>query len=97
VTALRGEVATIAAATRGVAGRVYNIGGGSRVSLNEVFDMIGGVTGFQPRLDPRPVQKGDMRHTWADTSLARADLAFAPSVSLEDGIAAEYRWLSEIL
>jgi nucleoside-diphosphate-sugar epimerase len=89
--------ATIAAATRGVAGRVYNIGGGSRVSLNEVFDMIGRVTGFQPRLDPRPVQKGDMRHTWADTSLARADLAFAPAVSLEDGIAAEYRWLSEIL
>jgi len=36
-----------------------------------------------------------MRDTYADTTLARADLGFAPTVSLEDGIAAEYRWLAE--
>ena len=34
---------------RGVPGRVYNIGGGSRVSINEVLDMIGRVTGRRPR------------------------------------------------
>jgi nucleoside-diphosphate-sugar epimerase len=89
--------ATVAAATRGVSGRVYNIGGGSRVSVNEVFDVIGRVTGRKPRLQVDPAQKGDMRHTCADTSLARADLAFAPTVGLEEGIAAEYRWLSETL
>jgi UDP-glucose 4-epimerase len=32
--------ATIAAAARGVPGRVYNIGGGSRVSVNEVLEMV---------------------------------------------------------
>jgi nucleoside-diphosphate-sugar epimerase len=89
--------ATIAAATHGVPGRVYNIGGGSRVSLSEVFNAIGRVTGGSPRLNVCPPQKGDMRHTFADTSLARADLAFAPTVSLDDGLAAEYRWLSDIL
>ena len=89
--------ATIAAATRGVPGRVYNIGGGSRVSINQVFEMIGRVTGSQPRLNLDPAQKGDMRHTYADTSRARCDLAFAPTVGLEEGLAAEYRWLSEIL
>jgi len=89
--------ATIAAATRGVPGRVYNIGGGSRVSINQVFEMIGRVTGSQPRLNLAPAQKGDMRHTYADTSRARCDLAFAPTVGLEEGLAAEYRWLSEIL
>ena len=89
--------ATIAAATRGVPGRVYNIGGGSRVSINQVFEMIGRVTGSQPRLHLDPAQKGDMRHTYADTSRARCDLAFAPTVGLEEGLAAEYRWLSEIL
>ncbi|PYR24611.1 MAG: UDP-glucose 4-epimerase, partial [Acidobacteria bacterium] len=86
--------ATIAAATRGVPGRVYNIGGGSRVSINQVFEMIGRVTGSQPRLNLDPAQKGDMRHTYADTSRARCDLAFAPTVGLEEGLAAEYRWLS---
>ena len=38
-----------------------------------------------------------MRHTYADTSLARADLGFAPTVGLEEGLAAEHAWLAEIL
>ena len=42
--------ANLAAATRGVPGRVYNIGGGSRVSVNEVMAMIGRVSG-RPRHD----------------------------------------------
>lgn len=89
--------ATIAAATRGVPGRVYNIGGGSRVSVNEVLDLIGRVSGRRPVLQGDSAQKGDMRHTYADTSLARADLGFAPAVGLKEGLAAEHKWLTEIL
>ena len=89
--------ATAAAAVLGVPGRVYNIGGGSRVSINQVFEMIGRVAGRPPRVDVDPAQKGDMRHTYADTSLAQADLGFRPTVGLEEGIAAEYRWLSGVL
>jgi nucleoside-diphosphate-sugar epimerase len=89
--------ATVAAAVRGVPGRVYNVGGGSRVTINQVFEMIGRVSGRPPRITVDPVQKGDMRHTYADTSLARADLDFRPTVGLEDGIAAEYQWLSGVL
>ena len=88
--------ATVAAATRGVPGRVYNIGGGSRVSVNQVLEMIGRVTGRRPTVNVDAAQKGDMRHTYADTSLARADLRFGPSVTLEEGLAAEYRWLAEL-
>jgi len=86
--------ATIAAATRGVPGRSYNVGGGSRVSMNEVIDMIGRIAGRPLRVKREATQKGDMRDTYADTSLARQDLGFAPSVSLEEGIKAEYQWLS---
>jgi nucleoside-diphosphate-sugar epimerase len=89
--------ANIAAATRGVPGRVYNVGGGSRVSINHVLDMIGRVSGRPPRITVDPAQKGDMRHTYADTSLARADLGFVPKVGLEEGLAAEHAWLAEIL
>jgi nucleoside-diphosphate-sugar epimerase len=89
--------ATIAAGTRGVPGRVYNIGGGSRVSINEVLEMIGRVTGRQPLVNADPVQKGDMRHTYADTSLAQADLGFNPTVTLEEGLTAEYKWLVDTL
>ena len=86
--------ATIAAATRGVAGRVYNIGGGSRVTIHDVLDMIGRVSGRRPLIRSEAEQKGDMRHTWADTQLARTDLGFMPTVTLEEGLAAEYQWLA---
>jgi UDP-glucose 4-epimerase len=89
--------ATVAAATRGGAGRVYNIGGGSRVTVNEVLEMIGRVAGRRPVLRSEAAQKGDMRHTYADTSRAQQDLGFSPTVSLEEGLAAEHQWLANTL
>jgi len=89
--------ATVAAAVKGVPGRVYNVGGGSRVTVNHVVEMIARVAGRRPVVEVDPAQPGDMRHTFADTSLARADLAFQPQVSLEDGLKAEYEWLAGVL
>ncbi|MGC4083849.1 MAG: NAD-dependent epimerase/dehydratase family protein [Vicinamibacterales bacterium] len=89
--------ANLAAADRGVAGRVYNIGGGSRVSLNHVLDIIGRVAGKPPIIAREAAQKGDMRHTYADTTLARTELAFTPAWDLERGLAAEHAWLTGIL
>jgi UDP-glucuronate 4-epimerase len=62
-----------------------------------VLEIIGRVTGKRLQLVVDPVQKGDMRHTYADTSLARAELGYRPAVRLEQGLAAEFRWLSEVL
>jgi UDP-glucose 4-epimerase len=86
--------ATIAAGERAVPGRAYNIGGGSRVSVNHVLEIIGRLAGKPLDVRYEPAQKGDMRDTCADTTLARTDLGFSPHVSLEEGIGAEYRWLS---
>jgi nucleoside-diphosphate-sugar epimerase len=86
--------ATIAAGERGVPGTAYNIGGGARVSMNHVLQIIERVAGHPLKINREDVQKGDMRDTYADTSLARKDLGFAPKVSLEEGIQAEYRWLA---
>ena len=86
--------ATIAAGERGVPGRAYNVGGGSRVSMNQVITLIGEVAGRPLKVRREASQKGDMRDTYADTSLARTDLGFEPKVSLKEGIEAEYRWLS---
>ena len=88
--------ATIAAGDRGVPGRAYNVGGGSRVTVNHVLAIVERLVGRPVAVRREPVQKGDMRDTYADTSLARADLGFAPAVSLEEGLEAEYRWLANI-
>ena len=86
--------ATITAADRGTPGRVYNIGGGARVSMNHVIELMAHCTGRTPNVEREGPQKGDMRDTFADTSRARTELRFAPSVTLERGIEAEYRWLT---
>jgi nucleoside-diphosphate-sugar epimerase len=88
--------ATAAAAVRGVPGGVYNIGGGSRVSLRDVFDMVTRVSGRPLVIDRQPAQKGDMRDTYADTSRARADLGFVPSVGLEQGLQEMWTWMEAI-
>ena len=85
--------ATATAAVRGTPGGVYNIGGGSRVSLREVFDMIGRVSGRPVTIDLQPPQKGDMRDTYADTSRARADMGFVPAIGLEAGLGAMFSWM----
>ncbi len=38
-----------------------------------------------------------MRDTFADTTRARAEIGFAPTVTIEQGLAAEYAWLSAVL
>src|SRR4051794_33733946 len=86
--------ATMAAGDRGVPGRAYNVGGGSRVSMNHVLKLIEDVAGRPLKVRREESQKGDMRDTYADTSLARKDLGFEPKVALKEGIEAEYRWLS---
>ena len=65
--------------------------------MNEILELIGRVARRKPIVRVDPVQKGDMRHTYADTSLARADLGFVPTVGLEEGLTAEHQWLTEII
>jgi UDP-glucose 4-epimerase len=87
--------ATVAGSTRGAPGAVYNIGGGSRVELLDVFELIGRITGRPLRLNMIEPQAGDMRDTYADTARARTDLAFAPAVTLEQGLRAQFQWMTE--
>jgi nucleoside-diphosphate-sugar epimerase len=86
--------ATAAAGEAGVQGRTYNVGGGSRVSINHVLEILERIAGKRLNLRREPAQKGDMRDTFADTTLARTDLGFRPTVTLEQGLEAEYRWLA---
>jgi UDP-glucose 4-epimerase len=86
--------ATVAAATLGKPGGVYNIGGGSRVELLDVFELIHRVTRRAVKAERIEAQRGDMRDTYADTTRARTDLGFAPTVTLEQGLRAQFEWMT---
>ncbi len=50
--------ANLLAATYGRPGAVYNLGGGSRISMNEVVDLVAKVTGKQPRVQRTARENG---------------------------------------
>ncbi len=78
-------------------GRVFNVGGGSRVSVNQVIAMLEDITGELAKVERLAVAKGDVRDTEADCSAAREILGYAPQVSLASGLAAETAWVQENL
>jgi nucleoside-diphosphate-sugar epimerase len=88
---------TIAALTAGPPGMAYNIGGGNRVSLKHVVDLMAKLTGAVPRIEHESFEDGDMMHTMADISLAGRELHYAPSTGIEDGLAAEIEWMKKLL
>ena len=75
------------------AGRVFNIAGGSRVTLNHVISTLEELVGQPALVDRQERQAGDQRHTWADTSAARETLGYVPRVGLHEGLATEVDWL----
>ncbi len=84
--------ANLAAAERGVPGTAYNVGGGSRVTVNDVLARLGRLTGRPLVLDRRPTQPGDPRDTGADITLAGRDLGWSPQVTLEEGLTRQVAW-----
>jgi UDP-glucose 4-epimerase len=87
--------ANLLAGEKGTPGAVYNIGGGSRISLAKVLDKLEAAIGQPLKIDRIERQHGDVTHTYADTTRAQTELGFAPKVSIEDGLAAEVAWFKQ--
>lgn len=80
------EANLAAAKTDGIEGRVYNLGGGSRITVNGVLEILGRLSGREVKVKYEPVQAGDPPHTFADTKRAGRELNFSPRVSVEKGL-----------
>lgn len=84
--------ANLLAAREPVIGQVFNIGGGSQASVNQVLDLLERLTGRPAQVQRHPQQLGDARHTAGDTGKARRLLGWQPTTSLADGLAAQLAW-----
>ena len=78
-------------------GGLYNVGGGAQVSLERAIRVLEKLAGRPLAVELTESQPGEVRSTAADTTRARADLGYEPSVSLEDGLRLEFEWMQERL
>jgi UDP-glucose 4-epimerase len=83
---------TIKAATADVIGQVFNLGGGSRVTINRVLATLEDISGMKARRQTLPAAPGDPRHTGASINLARERLGWEPRVSLREGLTNQWQW-----
>ena len=75
---------------------VFNIGGGSRKTLNDIVKIIEDIIGKKVRVRYVEKQKGDVRHTYADISRANEELGYKPKTGIKNGLEREIEWLRTI-
>ena len=76
----------------GAPGNVYNVGCGRRVTLNQVHEFLAGELGVKLQAKHGPERTGDVKHSLADITAARRDLAYTPVVDVEAGLRKTIEW-----
>jgi UDP-glucose 4-epimerase len=81
-----------AANAPGVAGKMFNAGNGGRYTLNQIWSMLQKMEGVEIPSKFGPPRAGDVRHSMADTTAAKAELGHAPRFSIEAGLQKTLDW-----
>jgi dTDP-L-rhamnose 4-epimerase len=78
----------------GADGRAVNVGSGRSVTVRELATKLGEVVGreLEPELTAES-RVGDIRHCFADVTLAHRALGYTPKIELEAGMAELAAWL----
>lgn len=73
-------------------GKVFNVGTGSRITLNQVLKLLEKISGKTVRAKYEPPRAGDIRDSQADISLSRKILGYEPRVNFEEGLRRTWEW-----
>jgi UDP-glucuronate 4-epimerase len=74
---------------------IFNIGNHQPVALLDYIAALERALGKEARLEMKPMQPGDVKSTYADTSALRAAVGFAPSTPLDTGLARFAAWFKQ--
>jgi nucleoside-diphosphate-sugar epimerase len=74
------------------AGEMFNVATGQRVTLNETFHLLQGLTAFAGKPSYGPERGGDIKHSLADISKAESHLGYRPKVNFEEGLRRTVEW-----
>jgi UDP-glucose 4-epimerase len=75
-----------------VAGKMFNLATGRRVTLNETFKALQKLTCYSGSPIYAAERGGDIKHSLADISLAETNLGYKPKVSFEEGLQKTVDW-----
>ena len=81
-----------AAPAEKVSGRMMNIATGSRITLNQTFEILRELTGYKGQPAYAPSRAGDIRDSLADIRLAGELLGYAPIVDSREGLRRTVEW-----
>ena len=73
-------------------GQVINVATGRRIDLNETFQILKRLTGYQGDVQYGPERAGDVKHSLADISKAEKLLGYKPLVHFEEGLKKTVEW-----
>ena len=71
---------------------LYNIGNSRSEDLMRVVEILEQETGRKALLDPKPMQIGDVKETFADISAIEHDHDFKPATSIDEGVPRFVAW-----
>lgn len=74
-------------------GKVINVGTGVSSTLNQTISLLNGILGVQIAPHYAAPRAGDIRHSAADISLARATLSYEPKISFAEGLRRTIEWM----
>ncbi len=76
-------------------GNVFNVACNERSSINDMVDILSGISGKEINPTFSESRFGDVKHSLADISKARSILKFEPVVKFKDGLEKTFTWFSE--
>jgi UDP-N-acetylglucosamine/UDP-N-acetyl-alpha-D-glucosaminouronate 4-epimerase len=88
----RANLLACCAPTEIVNQRTFNVATGRSVSLNQIYSVLGQITGYPRAAVYAEGRHGDIRHSVADISAIQETLGFHPTVSLEEGLRRTVQW-----
>jgi UDP-glucuronate 4-epimerase len=71
---------------------LYNIGNSRSEDLMRVVELLERETGRKALLDPKPMQIGDVKETFADISAIERDHGFEPTTTIDEGVPRFVAW-----
>jgi len=87
-----GNLLAAEAPAENVAGKMMNLATGKRITLNQTFEILKGLTGYNGKPAYAETRAGDIKDSLADISRAKAALGYQPSVDFSEGLRRTVEW-----